>query len=59
MKNFISQKKKTAILAAVACLSFTDTAAAMQEYNIDWNGKNIFRVQYYGEDDADTAADFF
>lgn len=24
----------------------------MDEYNIDWNGKNLFRVQYYGIDDT-------
>ena len=62
MKNFLSTKKKSKILAAIiagTCFSFSNSAAAMDEYNIDWEGKNLFKIQYYGEDDAELANGFF
>ena len=62
MKKFFSKKKKAKILAAViggATIFSANTAAAMDEYYIDWEGKNIFRVQYYGEEEVELADGFF
>ena len=62
MKKYLSKNKKAKILAAViggSVILSANTAAAMEEYNIDWNGKNIFRVQYYGADDSTKARNFF
>ena len=61
MKNFISRKRKAALLAAVAvgtCFSFNH-AAAMDEKIISWDDKEIFKIQYYGADDAGNTGTFF
>ncbi len=53
MKKFLSARKKKAIIATVAagiCLS-GGNAEAVEQFNIDWDGKTIFNVKYYGASD--------
>ncbi len=53
MKKFLSARKKKAIIATVAagiCLSGVN-AEAVEQFNIDWDGKTIFNVKYYGASD--------
>ena len=53
MKKFLSARKRKAIISAVAagiCLS-GGNAEAVEQFNIDWDGKNIFNVKYYGASD--------
>ena len=51
MKKLLSASKKKAILYAVAagiCVSGTvlpQPAEAMEQFDIDWDGKNIFNVK--------------
>ena len=65
MKDFLSAKKKKAIISAVAagiCFSgfLPKNAEAVEQFNIDWDGKNIFNVKYYGLSDyTDSRASFF
>ncbi|MBQ3646793.1 MAG: autotransporter domain-containing protein [Synergistaceae bacterium] len=57
MKKLLSAMKKKAILYAVAagiCVSGTvlpQPAEAVEQFDIDWDGKNIFNVKYYGASD--------
>jgi len=66
MKKLLSARKKKAILYAVAagiCVSGTvlpQPAEAVEQFDIDWDGKNIFNVKYYGASDyTDARAGFF
>ena len=65
MKDFLSAKKKKAIISAVAagiCFSgfLPKNAEAVEQFNIDWDGKNIFNVKYYGLSDYTASrASFF
>ena len=62
MKKFLSARKKKAILSAVAagiCFS-GGNVEAVEQVNIDWNGKTLFNVKYYGASDyTDARGNFF
>ena len=57
MKKLLSARKKKAILFAVAagiCVSGTvlpQPAEAVEQFNIDWDGKTLFNIKYYGSGD--------
>ena len=52
MKKFFSSRKKKAIISAVAAgICFSSNVEASEQFNIDWDGKNIFNVKYYGASD--------
>ncbi|SFH80496.1 Uncharacterized conserved protein, contains a C-terminal beta-barrel porin domain [Selenomonas ruminantium] len=57
MKKLLSARKKKAILYAVAagiCVSeavLPQPAEAVEPFNIDWDGKTVFNVKYYGQSD--------
>ena len=57
MKSFLPARKKKAILSAIAagmCVSgllMPQNAEAMEQFYIDWGGKTIFDVTYYGASD--------
>ena len=57
MKNFLSACKKKALSSAVAvgiCFSslfLPKNAEAVEQFNIDWDGKTLFNVKYYGASD--------
>ncbi|MBQ1460949.1 MAG: hypothetical protein IIZ16_02850, partial [Selenomonas sp.] len=57
MKKLLSARKKKAILYAVAagiCVSgavLPQPAEAVEQFNIDWDGKTVFNVKYYGQSD--------
>lgn len=61
MKNFLSARKKKTIVAAVAAgICFSGSAEAVEQFNIDWDGKTIFNIKYYGASDyTDSRAAFF
>ena len=66
MKNFLSSKKKKALISSVAagiCFSgifLPESAEAVEQFNIDWGGKTLFNVKYYGASDyTDSRAAFF
>ena len=57
MKKLLSARKKKAILYAVAagiCVSgavLPQPAEAVEQFNIDWDGKTVFNIKYYGSSD--------
>ncbi|MBR4014918.1 MAG: hypothetical protein IKI88_01775, partial [Anaerotignum sp.] len=57
MKKLLSARKKKAILYAVAagiCVSgavLPQPAEAVEQFNIDWDGKTLFNKKYYGSSD--------
>ena len=52
MKKFFSNRKKKAIISAVAAgICFSGNAEAVEQFNIDWDGKTLFNVKYYGASD--------
>ena len=57
MKKLLSARKKKAILYAVAagiCVSgavLPQPAEAVEQFNIDWDGKTLFNIKYYGSSD--------
>lgn len=57
MKKLLSARKKKAILFAVAagiCVSgavLPQPAEAVEQFNIDWDGKTLFNIKYYGSSD--------
>ena len=57
MKKLLSASKKKAILYAVAagiCVSgavLPQPAEAVEQFNIDWDGKTLFNIKYYGSSD--------
>ena len=66
MKNFLSSKKKKSLISAVTagiCFSgifLPESAEAVEQFNIDWGGKTLFNVKYYGASDYNaTRAGFF
>ena len=66
MTKFFSAIKKKALISAVAagiCFSgifLPESAEAVEQFNIDWNGKTIFNIKYYGASDyTDSRAAFF
>ena len=62
MKKFLSARKKKAIISAVAagiCFS-GGNVEAVEQFNIDWDGKTLFNVKYYGASDyTDSRGNFF
>lgn len=61
MKNFLSARKKKAIIVAVAAgICFSGSAEAVEQVNIGWDGKTLFNIKYYGASDyTDSRAAFF
>lgn len=66
MKKLLSARKKKAILFAVAagiCVSgavLPQPAEAVEQFNIDWDGKTVFNIKYYGSSDyTERRASFF
>ena len=57
VKSLLSARKKKAILYAVAagiCVSgavLPQPAEAVEQFNIDWDGKTLFNIKYYGSSD--------
>ena len=57
MKKNLSARKKKAILSAMVagfCFSgpvLPQTAEAVEQFNIGWDGKTVFNVKYYGQSD--------
>lgn len=65
-KRRVSTRKKKAILSAVAAgvwfsgLFLPQTAGAVDQVTIGWDGKAVFDVKYYGASDSTKdRADFF
>ncbi|WP_029544661.1 autotransporter domain-containing protein [Selenomonas sp. AB3002] len=65
MKSFLPARKKKAILSTVLAgisvcgVTLPQTAEAMEEFDIGWDGKTLFNIQYYGASDKNEARDKF
>ena len=65
MKSFLSAKKKKAILSAIAAgmcasgLLMPQNAEAVEQFDIGWDGKTLFNIQYYGASDKNESRDKF
>ena len=66
MKNFLSARKKKSLISAITagiCFSgifLPENAEAVEQVTIDWDGKPIFNIKYYGASDyTESRASFF
>ena len=65
MKNLLSARRKKAILSAIAAgfcfgnVFLPKNAEAMEQFNIGWDDKDLFDVQYYGASDRDETRESF